>query len=356
LTPRWICRYCGFTDGLWSRYYWRCPYCGKPLDIEYRFEYVKGSGRGLQRFSKMLPFTPEKTRGEGSTPLITESFNGNTVLFKLEYLNPSGSFKDRGSALAVYYGYKMGFKEIVEDTSGNTGISVTLYSRLYGLKPLIVMPKTSPRGKRELVKALGGVVVEASDRSEASRIVLNLVENKYYVAHTWNYMYIIGASTIVYEVYEEYGVPDIVIAPIGSGGLILGLYHGFEKLMEAGLIDRIPVFIGVQGCSVQPVYRELYGFYECGVSNLADGIMVENPPRLESIVSYIKRYNGRVMLVDNKDVVEAMRELYDYGFIVEPTSATVWAVYKRIKDEVKNKTILLPLTGSGLKTLGAHEP
>ncbi len=351
MSPKWYCVNCGFQSELWSNYYWKCPRCGKPLSIKYDIQF-NPKGAGLKRYESLLPFTPDKTRGEGQTPIVIDENGRHTLVFKLEYLNPSGSFKDRGSALALYYGYKMGYKEVVEDTSGNTGISVTLYAKLYGMKPYIFMPKKSPSGKKLLVKLLGGEVVEAKDRSDASQKVLNYIDKRFYVAHTWSYFYVLGASTISYEVYERHGIPDYVISPIGSGGILLGLIRGFETLYELGVVNKIPGFIGVQGYSVQPVFKNMYGYEKEGESSdLADGIMVVNPPRLHEILEYLRKYKGEIVLVGNTEIKSALKELYEQGFIVEPTSATVWAAYKKIRDNLSKGSVLLPLTGSGLKML-----
>ncbi len=350
----WSCN-CGFRENAWLSYYWKCPVCGKPLNLDYEKRFEPVGGRGLARYSNMLPFSPIKTRGEGSTPLVFYEDGINKILFKLEYLNPSGSFKDRGSSLALTYAYSLGYKSVVEDTSGNTGVSVALYSKLYGMKCSIYMPKTAPRGKKILIKALGGSVIETENREEAALKVAESLNNSFYVAHTWNPIYILGASTIVYEIYEEFGVPDVVLTPIGSGGLFLGLHMGFRNLSLIENNIRIPYFIAIQGCSVQPVYEMIYGYRACGESWLADGIMVVKPPRLDEIVNVISTNRFRVELVNNDDVLNALRELHEMGFIVEPTSATVWAVYRRIRGDLRNKTILIPLTGSGLKTLDVWE-
>jgi len=200
---------------------------------------------------------------------------------------------------------------------------------------------------------LGGVVVEALNRGEAAKRVLEYIDSRYYVAHTWSFFYVLGSSTIAYEVFEEYNVPDYIIAPIGSGGLLLGLLKGFEYLSELGIADHVPIPIGVQGYSVQPVYRTLYSREEAGEdSSLADGIMVPNPPRLAEIAESIKRAGGRVVLVNNAEIARALRELYSMGFIVEPTSASAYAAYLKVRDGLDQGTVLIPLTGSGLKTLG----
>ncbi len=346
----WVCPRCGFRADLFSGYYWKCPRCGSPLDIVFKTVY-RIDGRGFSRYSGLLPFTPLKSIGEGGTPLVVVD-SSSRLLFKLEYLNPSGSFKDRGSSLALTYAYRAGFERVVEDTSGNTGISITLYSRVYGLEPVIYMPRDAPPGKKKLIRLLGGRIVETSSRREAMEKVLEASHNAFYVAHTWNPLYILGASTISYEVHEDGEVPDYTIIPVGSGGLFLGIMRGFETLYKLGLIKKIPVPIIVEGVSNYPVYKALHGEHGLkGTSRLADGIMVPEPPRLDDIVIVLKRYHGRIILVDDEEIKTALRELIDYGFIVEPTSATVWAAYKKIRDELRGKNVLLPLTGSGLKMI-----
>ena len=96
----------------------------------------------------------------------------------------------------------------------------------------------------------------------------------------WNPLYIVGHATVAYEVYEDHGVPDYVVVPIGSGGLLLAIAYGFELLRKCGLVEKMPRIIGVQGYSCQPAHRALYGREELGEdSTLADGILVANAPR-----------------------------------------------------------------------------
>jgi len=347
----WHCPRCGFKAELWSRYYFECPVCKSPLEIT-RPLLFEPRGKGLARYSSMLPLTPERGRGEGGTPLVREVLNSVEVWFKLDYLNPSGSFKDRGSALSIYYAYKMGFKSVVEDTSGNTGVSVSLYSRLYGLKPFIYMPRTAPEGKKKLVKRLGGVVVETADRAEASLKVLEHAGESFYVSHTKSPLFLEGFTTIAYEIYEDAGVPDALIIPVGSGSLLLGVFKGFQNLASLGLISETPVIYAVQGYSVQPVYKAFKGCEEEGeASTLADGVAVPNPPRLQEIVSAVRASKGDVVLVGNSEIEKAYAELWERGFTVEPTSAIVHAAFLKLLDKLKGKRVASILTGSGLKMI-----
>ncbi|WP_440059972.1 threonine synthase [Thermogladius sp. 4427co] len=351
----WYCPRCGFREDFDKAYYWKCPRCGSPLKIVFEGRYEVSKEKGLARYKTLLPLTPLKYIGEGSTPLVKSVENGVEVWFKLEYLNPSGSFKDRGTSLALTYARKMGFKTVVDDSSGNTAISISLYSHIYGLKPIMFIPRTAPEGKKRMLRFLGAELYESVDRGAASRDVVDFVEKNpgvFYVAHTWSYFYILGAATIAYEVFEEAGVPDYVIAPIGSGGLILGLAQGFKTLLEQALTTKMPKIIGVQGYSVQPVSIALKGIETPGeASDLADGIMVPNPPRLTEIVDAIRESQGDVYLVGNSEIRSACNKLVEEGFLVEPTSAAPYAVLEKLKQKIQGKTVLIPLTGSGLKII-----
>jgi len=351
----WFCRKCGFREDFGRSYYWKCPKCGSPLVISTGRRYEVSKGRGLARYKSVLPVTPLKYMGEGETPLVKVSEEGVEVWFKLEYLNPSGSFKDRGTSLSLSYARKLGYTTVVDDSSGNTAISISLYSRALGLKPVLFIPRTAPEGKKKILRFLGAELHESESRGAASVDVVEYSRSHpeaYYVAHTWSYFYVIGAATIAFEVFEEAGVPDYVIAPVGSGGLLLGLAHGFKTLLEQGLTTKMPRIIGVQGYSVQPVNVALKGVETPGEESwLADGIMVPNPPRLAEIVDAIRESQGDVHLVGNTEVREAWLKLVDQGFLVEPTSAAAYAALERLKTRLQGKSVLVPLTGSGLKII-----
>jgi threonine synthase len=352
----WVCPHCGWRGGR-DKYYWRCPRCGSPLGLEYERKWEPDKRVwGMARYSSMLPLKPLLVLGEGGTPLVERRISGLRMLFKLEYLNPTGSFKDRGTSLALAYARSLGYGVVVEDTSGNTGASVAAYASALGMKSRIYMPRTAPEGKKSLVRLLGGEVVEAPSRGEAAEMVLEEAGKRgvFYVAHTWSPFYVEAPKTIVFEAYEQGARPAAVVAPVGSGGLLLGLYKGFKELVEEGLAERLPVLVAVQGYSNAPVYRAFYGREpgEARDSSLADGIMVPKPPRLDEIVSAVRDAGGCVVLVGNEEIKASLRMLAGTGLVVEPTSATVVAGARKALEEGcidRGDTVLAPLTGSGLK-------
>lgn len=349
----WICRRCGFKSDL-SNYYYRCPKCRSPIDLEYDVDW-KPSGWGIHRYRSMLPYAPLTSLGEGLTPLVAREFRGVKVWFKLEYLNPSGSFKDRGSVMALSLARSLNYERVIEDSSGNTGVSVALYAQALGLKAEVIVPAAAPLGKKNLIKLFKAAIIEVEDRGRASEEALkrSKASNAFYVAHAWSPTYIEANKTIAYEAFEQGFRGDAIVVPIGSGGLLLGLYKGFSELVELGLIKDLPIIIGVQGVSIRPVYEAIYGAVSIkGDSSIADGIMVPNPPRLSEIVNAITKAGGEVVLVDNNEVVQALRELINLGFLVEPTSATALAALNKVISEGASvREALIPLTGSGLKMI-----
>ncbi|MCX8199358.1 MAG: pyridoxal-phosphate dependent enzyme [Sulfolobales archaeon] len=349
----WVCRRCGFKEDL-NSYYYRCPKCYFPIDLEYDIEW-KPSGWGIYRYKSMLPYTPLISLGEGFTPLVVRELRGVKIWFKLEYLNPSGSFKDRGSVMALSLARSLNYERVIEDSSGNTGVSVALYAQALGLKAEIIVPAAAPLCKKNLIKLFKAAIIEVGDRGRASEEALKRseVSKAFYVAHAWSPTYLEANKTIAYEAFEQGFRGDAIITPIGSGGLLLGLYKGFSELVELGFIKDLPTIIGVQGVSIRPVYEAIHGVVEIkGDSSIADGIMVPNPPRLNEIASAITKTGGEVVLVNNNEIVQALRELINLGFLIEPTSAAALAALNKVINEgVRIREALIPLTGSGLKMI-----
>ncbi len=351
-TAMYYCRKCGFKEELGKHYYWKCPRCGAPLDLIYDVQW-KPEGEGLARYTSMLPLKKVNSLGEGGTPIVERELRGKKFLFKLEYLNPGGSFKDRGAALTLSYASTLNYRKVVEDTSGNTGIATTLYARVNSMQATIVMPQYAPEGKKNLIKLLGGSIIETPTRPDAAVKVLELIDEKTcYVAHTWNPLFFHANKTVAYEAFEAGFNHGTVVLPIGSGSLLLGVYQGFKDLVELGLLKDMPMIIGVQGVSSAPIYELLHGKPPEGDSSIADGIMVRDPPRKYEIADIINKH-GDIVVINNDEVLESLKELLRMGFIVEPTSAAPVAgilKYMESKGDIE-EPILVPLTGSGLKMI-----
>ncbi|MEM2628661.1 MAG: pyridoxal-phosphate dependent enzyme [Acidilobaceae archaeon] len=322
------CNKCGFRGGGGVYYPW-CPRCGGPLEV-----------------SGSLPSYP-RILGEGSTPLVFDSILGNIIGFKLDYLNPSGSFKDRGVSYSLQFARDLGYKCVVVDSSGNTAISTALYSSKLGLNSIVIVPSTAHPSKISLMEALGSRVIVAESRSEASKLAITYSTKCYHVSHLTSPIFIEGVKSIGRELVE-FSKELIVILPVSSGSLLVGLYRGY---IESGGKPRI---IAVQASEASSLEKYIEPTVSIGgdSSKLADALVVKTPPRLEEMAKIVKETNGALVKVGDKAIKEALGEILKLGFIVEPSSAVVWAAYKALVDKLRGKDIVLILTGSGLKYAG----
>jgi len=154
---------------------------------------------------------------------------------------------------------------------------------------------------------------------------------------------------IAFEIYEGLGVPNWVLAPTGSGTLLLGLWKGFSELKAMGEIDRLPRLVAVQASGYESLCER------SAVKNtLAEGITIPEPPRLYEMRKALKETSGLCVSVDEPETRNALDWLRKRGFLVEPTSAVVLSALWKLMEtgEVeRGELAVLPLTGSGLKLI-----
>ena len=339
---RLVCWRCGFQTeyrpGLYT-----CESCGEPLLVDSDFR------ESLRKEGTLIPQELRRvTLGEGKTPLI-KSADG--IYLKLDYLNPSGSFKDRGAATAVSEALSRGCRLVIEDSSGNAGISYSAYAGRAGIRARIYVPYDAPLGKKNLLRALGAEVVEAPTRDEAARLAVSDLEGCY-VGHRINPYFLEGMKDLALELVKELGEVDHVVCPLASGTLLIGLWKGYKELVEAGVVKRIPKLVAVQACG----YESLTKYFKPCLSvcrsraQLPDGIRLMNAPRLLHAAEILKETEGSYAVVDDDLVLPYLRELWRGGIVAEPTSAYGYAVAKElVKSGSISGKVVVVLTGNGIK-------
>ncbi len=328
--PSWhlYCPRCGFRGGE-GEYYPFCPRCGGPLEL--RGEPLPGRRRVL---------------GEGSTPLVLRRLGGLRVAFKLEYLNPTGSFKDRGVSASLQLASSLGYECAVVDSSGNTALSTAAYAAALGLRARLHVPATAAPGKLDLARALGAEVVVHQDRAEAAAAARREARECFYVAHQYSPVFLWGMESLGLELAEFDGWDFYV--PVSSGSLLLGLWRGLRR---AGARGRI---IAVQAAEAASLRGRARLLAEVGgpTSRLADALVLRDPPRLDEIAGVVRESGGGLVVVGDDAIREALRGLLRLGFIVEPSSAAAWAAFTTISRAGGARDSVIVLTGSGLKYAG----
>jgi threonine synthase len=340
--------------------YYVCPNCGGYFDIpvfpKIIDQKISKSESGVMRYRNLLGLdnsTVPITLGEGGTPLVKDNHEGLQIFHKMESLNPTGSYKDRGTVVLVNYLKENNISEIIEDSSGNAGASLAAYATRADIKARIYVPESASGPKRKQIEEYGaGLIAVPGPRGNAAAAVKEEADNgAVYASHAFMPMGMLGIGTIAYELFEALGEGiQTVIVPVGHGGLMLGIMRGFETLLASGYISKLPYFVGVQAKLCSPVAdyynnEENTGNYQ---KSIAEGVNVSDPVRGKLITDFIRNNNGMIVTVEEKSILPAYKELALRGIHVEPTSALTWAALKELPSLGNGPHVLIQ-TGSGLK-------
>jgi len=342
---------------------WRCGECGGSLDLvdlpAFDVSAIHDADFSLWRYAEMLPVAKKFTLGEGMTPLAPVTVDGYTFQAKLEYLNPTGSYKDRGTTTLLNHIASHEVEEVIDNSSGNAGASIAAFASVAGLKARIFVPSdTAVESKKRLIRAFGGTIVESLNPTAD---VYAEAENTTYASHAWSPYFVLGQTTVGWETWEQLGkrVPDAIATPVGHGGLFLGFYRGFKALYDAGITDKMPIMIAVQSSGVDPVIQAWEQNLDVPVSvtpqhSVADGILVTVPVRGKQILSALYETDGYAFRVDNDAITAAQGRMTAQGVIIEPTSAVTVAALPQIREKIGDDAeLVIAFTGNGLKNIGA---
>jgi len=345
---------------------WRCD-CGSFLDLQFEstFDIKKILKREptLWRYREAIPVARDESvlsMGEGFTPLESTEWNGHRVLLKIDYLFPTGSYKDRGATVLISKVNELGVKKVVEDSSGNAGCAIAAYCARARIGCEIYVPEATSPKKLAQIRAYGANLrrVEGS-RERTAEVTMEAASRIYYASHCWNPFFLHGTKTFAFEIWEQMGwkAPHVIVLPVGHGTLLLGTYVGFKELKEAGMVKRIPRLVAVQSASCAPLYQAFKkGWNETRPiekrETIAEGIAIAEPVRGRQILEAIRETDGEVLAVTEKEIGVAMREMGIKGHFIEPTSAATIAGLKKYLKHLKKEIIVSTLTGMGLKAAG----
>jgi threonine synthase len=353
------CRDCGRTYEVTAGAPWRCA-CGHPLDYDGlslsgpRPETVDRN-RGLWAFPSALPTAREVTLGEGWTPLVDAP--DWDAAFKLDYLFPTGSFKDRGAAVTLSQAATLGVDCVLEDSSGNAGAAIATYAARAGIDAEIYVPADAKPAKLRAIERTGATLVRVDgDRQAVTDACIDAVEEgEWYASHAWNPAFFAGTATVAFEIATQRGweAPDAVVTPLGHGTLFLGAYRGFRLLESAGWIESMPRLYGAQAAGTAPIVAD-HDAPEAaaGENTAADGIQITQPARRDQILDAIVDSGGDAVAIDEGETTTQLDRLSEVGFDVEPTCAVAPAALSRLREAGEigvDEDVVVALTGSGLK-------
>lgn len=311
----------------------------------------------IQRYLQNFPYLNENQvieLGERRTPIVRVD---NNTLFKLDYMNPTFSFKDRGSQVLVSYLAGKAVKGIREDSSGNAGASLAAYSARAGIKCYIFVPSTVSGAKAQQTEAYGATLIKVKgSRNDVTSEAMKERKDSIYAGHVYHPYFWDGMRTIAYEIYEELGeegMPELIFLPVSAGTLLLGLAAGLKHLLNEGKIGKIPKLVCSQTETVSPLYHRLKGEEYIPPKELktfADALVSVKPPLLELMVKVCRSLSSDCVVVPEEEIIESWRSLSRRGFFVEPSSAVAYAAFKGYDmKKISDNRRLVILTGAGLK-------
>jgi threonine synthase len=318
--------------------------------------------RSLWRYRAALPLPCDNpiSLGEGATPLISRTFHGARVLLKCDWINPTGSFKDRGASVMLSLLRGQGIEHVLEDSSGNGGAAVAGYAAAGGMRATIMTPQSTSPGKTVQMRAYGAEIrLISGSRQDTADAAEREAASIFYASHNWHPFFLQGTKTLAYELWEELGfrAPDNIITPCGAGSNVLGCMIGFSELLRAGGIAKVPRIFAAQPAHCGPIAAAFLAGTDAEVTTpieptIAEGTAIAKPIRRREVIAALRNSHGGAVLVPESAIETGLFELARAGVYVEPTSAQVVVALESLLAEgtiSANETTVLVMTGAGLK-------
>ena len=373
------CSACGLTYAA-DELHTVCRSCGKVLLARYDLARARESIKrddlsrrhaSLWRYAEVLPVRDSAnvvTLGEGGTPLLPvprlgQSLGCKNLLVKDEGLNPTGSFKARGMAVAVSRAKELGASSLGTPSAGNAACAMSAYAARAHMSAYVFMPVDAPAMNQAECVAYGAHLFLVNGLiGDCGRIVRREgPERGWFDVSTLREPYRAeGKKTMGYELAEQLGwrLPDVIVYPTGGGTGIVGMWKAFDEMEELGWIDsRRPRMISVQSSGCAPIVRAFQRGENraepwANAQTIAGGLRVPSAIGDYLILEAIRKSGGTAVSVSDDEIIEAMRDITSQEgiFVSTEAAATVAGLRTLLASGGvdPDAEIVLFLTGSGL--------
>ena len=361
-----------------------CDRCGLDgtLDVLYDYSLLKKKLRretfevdrtpSLWRYGDLLPVFHSSSVPSlqvGWTPLyparhLAERHGVRELFIKDDGRNPTGSLKDRASAVGVAKALDFGQTVVACSSTGNAASSLSGFAAVTGLKSVIFVPEQAPQAKVTQLLVYGAtVVLVKGDYADAFALATAAIDKfGWYNRNCAINPYLVeGKKTCAMEIAEQllWEVPDKVFISVGDGCCVGGLYKGFRDLMELGLTERMPRIFGVQAEGSKPIYDAFKAGADrvtfSKATTVADSISVGSPRNWAKALRAVRRTEGDMFTVTDEEILSAIPELArSTGVFGEPAGAAAFAGFlKAAQAGVLDATdrVAVVVTGNGLKDI-----
>ncbi len=361
-----------------------CEWCFGPLEVAYDYEAISGAisrekiaagPASIWRYSDLLPVerNPAVDLGAGFTPLVradrlASELGLGEVWIKNDTLNPTNSFKDRVTSVALSKALEFGFKTAACASTGNLANSVAAHAAHAGLRSFVFIPANLEQGKIITTAVYGGNVVAIDGNyDDVNRLCAELAG-----MYPWAFVnvnvrtfYAEGSRTLAFETAEQLGweTPDHVVVPVASGSLLTKIRKGFGELHTVGLLDEEPKVrvSGAQALGCSPVaaawLNDTENIKPVKPSTIAKSLAIGNPADGYFALDAVRQTGGGFAAVTDEEIVDGMRLLArTEGIFAETAGGVTIATLRRLADQGvvrPDERVVAYITGHGLKTLDA---
>ncbi|MBN2556190.1 MAG: threonine synthase [Anaerolineales bacterium] len=373
-----------------------CPEDGGNLDVLMDFDAIRKDWTPANikasrdtSIWRYLPLLPVGDPGHSGTPLhavgwtpmfsppvLAERIGLKHLYLKDEGRNPTASFKDRASAVAVARAQEIGADVIVTASTGNAGAALAGMATAANMPAVILAPKTAPPAKIAQLLIFGAkVILVDGTYDDAFDLTLEAAEAfGWYCRNTgYNPFTAEGKKTAAFEIAEQYSAavggdisgkwhtPDAVFVSVGDGNIISGIHKGFKDLHALGWIARIPRLYGIQSTGSAAIYNAFASGSEeilaVQANTMADSISVDLPRDGLRALRAATQTGGAYIAVPDEAIIQAIAELgRDAAVFAEPAGSTSYAGLLAALDQGlvhSDESILVLNTGNGLKDVKA---
>ena len=359
-----------------------CPACGAPMlvySLRTRKTVRRSAPTASERFADFLPlkkYDPSLSLSVGGTPLlrlgnVIDQFGLPEVFAKNETANPTASFKDRGTVIAVQKALELGIKKIGTISTGNMAGSTAAYAAKAGLPCLVFVKEDTPQDKILAAAVYGAMIIKVQgDYGGLFRKSFEIGRRRGIAfMNSVDPFRIEGYKVTSYEIFEQLGAPAfraktpvMVLVPVSAAGHLIGLIRGFRDLRDLGLISKLPVLIGVQASGCAPISRAFRRGSDRverfpNPHTIAHAISNPTPPGGELALRLLREFGGFMMDVSEPEILRAHALMASReGIFCDPASATPLAAVLKLKRRrhiLLGARAVLIVTGSGLKAMEA---
>ncbi|GIQ85951.1 threonine synthase-like protein [Kipferlia bialata] len=384
-----VCCQCGETFPIEKEFRYTCTKCGHNLNVTYDYAGIRSDvdkglkGKGVFRYMPFLPLSAPASLPllVGETPLmkvdrLASNVGVKTLYLKDEGRNPTGSLKDRASALIVAYAKEQGYPIVTTASTGNAGAALAGIAASVGMNTVILVPKTAPVAKIAQLQTFGATVILVDGTYDMAFELCTRAAEKYgwYSRSTGiNSFTSEGKKTVSLEIAEQTGeykgtawsVPDWVCVSVGDGNIVTGVYKGFRDLHAAGLIDRMPQILGVNSTRSNYCYkawaekRDPATMDPVVADTRADSIAAGLPADRVNAVKAIQATNGAFVQVEDAAILAEIPTIGSLtGVFAEPAaSCAVAGLRQAVLDGTipADAEVCAIITGTGLKDVAAAQ-